>query len=96
MFSKTVLASVAAALTLTMAPAAFADTATQAPAPAFESFELAQTVGMDRRQDRRSDRRDDRGDRRYDRQDCRQDNGLVGQDKRNCKQGERQERNMNG
>jgi hypothetical protein len=32
---------------------------------------------------------DNRGDRRDDRQDCRQDEGLVGGDKRDCKQEER-------
>jgi hypothetical protein len=43
------------------------------------SFILAQTNGMERRQNRRDTR-----------QDCRQDNGLVGPDKRNCKQQGRQ------
>jgi hypothetical protein len=41
----------------------------------------AQTAGMNRRQDRRGDR-----------QDCRQQEGLVGADKRNCKQQGRQTR----
>jgi hypothetical protein len=45
------------------------------------SFILAQTSGMNRRSDRRGDR-----------QDCRQQNGLVGQDKRACKQESRQSR----
>ena len=36
---------------------------------------LAQTNGMDRRQDRRDTR-----------QDCRSEGGLMGADKRNCKQ----------
>ena len=45
------------------------------------SFTLAQTNGMDRRQDRRGDR-----------QDCRQQGGVVGADKRNCKQEGRQTR----
>ena len=36
---------------------------------------VAQTAGMNRRQDRRDAR-----------QDCRQQEGLVGADKRNCKQ----------
>jgi hypothetical protein len=35
-----------------------------------------------RRKDRRDDRKGDRGDRR----DCRQDEGVVGKDKRECKQ----------
>lgn len=39
------------------------------------SFTLAQTNGMERRQDRRDTR-----------QDCRSEGGLVGADKRNCKQ----------
>jgi hypothetical protein len=43
------------------------------------SFIVAQTDGMDRRQDRRDTR-----------QDCRQENGVVGADKRNCKQQGRQ------
>jgi hypothetical protein len=43
------------------------------------SFTIAQTNGMERRQDRRDTR-----------QDCRQQNGLVGADKRNCKQQGRQ------
>jgi hypothetical protein len=42
---------------------------------------VAQTAGMNRRQDRRGDR-----------QDCRQQEGLVGADKRNCKQQGRQTR----
>ncbi len=41
---------------------------------------LAQTQGMERRQDRRDNR-----------QDCRQEEGLVGKDKRDCKQEGRQE-----
>ena len=45
------------------------------------SFTIAQTNGMDRRQDRRGDR-----------QDCRQQEGVVGADKRNCKQEGRQQR----
>jgi hypothetical protein len=60
-----------------------ADTVNQMDqASADGSFILAQTNGMERRQDRRSDR-----------QDCRQDNGLVGKDKRDCKQDARQNRN---
>ena len=43
------------------------------------SFVLAQTNGMERRQDRRDTR-----------QDCRHQNGLVGADKRDCKQQGRQ------
>ena len=45
------------------------------------SFTVAQTSGMKRRQDRRDTR-----------QDCRQGEGLVGADKRNCKQQRRQQR----
>jgi hypothetical protein len=45
------------------------------------SAAVAQTAGMNRRQDRRGDR-----------QDCRQQEGLVGADKRNCKQQGRQTR----
>jgi hypothetical protein len=42
-------------------------------------FILAQTQGMNRRADRRDTR-----------QDCRQEEGAIGADKRNCKQGRRQ------
>ena len=59
---------------------------------------VAQTQGMDNRQDRRDDRQDNRDDRqddrqdnRDDRQDCRQEEGVAGQDKRECKQEERQD-----
>ena len=44
-----------------------------------DSFILAQTNGMERR-----------GERRDTRQNCRQANGVVGADKRNCKQQGRQ------
>lgn len=60
--------------------------------PDAELLILAETEGMDRRQDRREDRRDDRQDRRDTRQDCRGDEGVVGKDKRDCKQEGRQER----
>jgi len=43
------------------------------------SFTIAQTNGMERR-----------GDRRDTRQECRQQNGIVGADKRHCKQQGRQ------
>ena len=43
------------------------------------SFTIAQTSGMERR-----------GNRRDTRQDCRQAEGVVGADKRNCKQQGRQ------
>ena len=45
------------------------------------SFIIAQTNGMERR-----------GERRDTRQNCRQANGVVGADKRNCKQQGRQQR----
>ena len=45
-------------------------------------FTLVQTQGMNRR-----------GDRRDTKQDCRQQEGLVGSDKRGCKQEGRQQRN---
>ena len=45
------------------------------------SIVFAQTPGMERRQDRR-----------VARQDCRQANGVVGVDKRRCKQDARQQR----
>lgn len=53
---------------------------------------IAATEGMERRQDRRDDRGDDRGDRGDTRQDCRDNEGVVGKDKRDCKQEDRQER----
>ena len=40
---------------------------------------------------RRKERRDDRGDDRDDKQDCRQEEGVVGKDKRECKQDDRGE-----
>ncbi len=43
-----------------------------------ETYEVAGTVGMDRRQDRRDTR-----------QDCRQSEGIAGADKRDCKQDSR-------
>ena len=49
------------------------------------SFTIAQTNGMLRRQDRRDTR-----------QDCRQQEGLVGADKRGCKQQRRQTRTGGG
>lgn len=64
--------------------------------PDAETLILAETEGMDRRQDRREDRQDDRGDRRDTRQDCRGDEGVVGKDKRDCKQEGRQERREDG
>ena len=44
------------------------------------SFIIAQTQGMERR-----------GERRDTRQDCRQQGGLIGKDKRDCKQEGRSE-----
>ena len=95
MFTSFVKPNVIAATALTVASAAFAGN-TAPVASQGESFELAQTIGMDRRQNRRGDRQDDRQDRRYDRQDCRSSEGLVGKDKRDCKQMGRQGRNLNG
>ena len=40
---------------------------------------------------RRKERREDRGDDRDDKQDCRQEEGVVGKDKRECKQDNRGE-----
>ncbi|WP_299356025.1 hypothetical protein [uncultured Shimia sp.] len=95
MFTNFTKTTALVATALTMGAASFADAGNGPAAPQFESYEVAQTVGMDRRQDRREDRRYDRKDRRDDRQTCRQGHG-IGADKRNCKQAERQERNMNG
>ncbi len=79
MFTKFASAAVVVALT---APLAFAYPVTSAPGPTepvmTESYEVAGTIGMDRRQDRRGDR-----------QDCRQSEGIVGADKRDCKQDNR-------
>lgn len=60
---------------------------------------LAETRRMERRDDRRDDRgdrRDDRGERRDTRQDCRQEEGVVGGDKRDCKQEGPEESGSNG
>ncbi len=78
----TKLASAALVVALT-APLAFAypvGDVTSAPVEAgvSETFELASTVGMDRRDDRRDTR-----------QDCRQTEGAAGADKRDCKQDSR-------
>ena len=43
------------------------------------------------RKDRRDDRRDDRHENRDGKQDCRHEEGLVGKDKRECKQEKRGE-----
>ena len=59
----------------TLAPGAVADAMTSQESVVSSGMLLAATEGMDRRQDRRDDR-----------QDCRQDEGLVGGDKRDCKQ----------
>ena len=79
MFTKFASAAVFVALT---APLAFAYPVASAPSPTepvmTESFEVAGTIGMDRRQDRRGDR-----------QDCRQTEGVAGADKRDCKQDNR-------
>ena len=68
---------------------------TQAPAQAGDT-DLFQRWSADTQylqlayDDDRHDRRDERGrsDERDDRQDCRQEEGVVGQDKRECKQEE--------
>jgi len=77
----TKIASAAVVLALS-APLAFAYPAASTTGPAdavvSESYQVADTVGMDRRQDRRDDR-----------QDCRQTEGAAGADKRNCKQNSR-------
>lgn len=48
---------------------------------------LADTRGMERRDDRRDDRQGDRDDR----QDCREEEGILGKDKRDCKQDARRD-----
>lgn len=81
MFTKTLATATALVCSASLAFAALpTSTATTAPAtPAVvDSYDTAQTNGMDRRQDRRDTR-----------QDCRGDNGLVGKDKRDCKQSSR-------
>ncbi|SMP18805.1 hypothetical protein [Shimia sagamensis] len=79
MFTKFASAAVVVALT---APLAFAYPVTSAPGPTepvmTQSYEVADTVGMDNRDDRRGDR-----------QDCRQVEGVAGSDKRDCKQDSR-------
>lgn len=67
----------------------------------FEGMMLADTIGMDHRQERRQDNRQERredydvvdnmDDRHEGRQDCRQEEGIVGHDKRDCKQEARQD-----
>lgn len=52
---------------------------------------LASSDTPNNRQERRDDRRDDRSDRQDTRQDCRNEEGLMGGDKRDCKQEERRD-----
>ncbi len=77
MFNKIASAALVVALSSSLAYAAPTATGSSAPAEPVvsESYEVAGTVGMDRR-----------GDRRDTRQDCRQSEGLAGADKRDCKQ----------
>ena len=50
------------------------------------SFQLPVLADRDNREDRREER--GRSDERQDRRECRDDEGLVGKDKRDCKQEE--------
>ncbi|WP_127115905.1 hypothetical protein [Shimia sediminis] len=80
MMTKTLAVATAFVCSASLAMAALPSQAptTSATTATVESYDVAGTNGMDRRQDRRDTR-----------QDCRQDNGAVGKDKRNCKQGAR-------
>jgi len=91
MFTKTLFAAMALAITTSAAHASLlAAPMTDAPQTvAAETYDVADTRGMDNRQDRRSDRQTDRDGRQDNRQDCRQSEG-VGHDKRDCKQDGRQ------
>lgn len=78
-FRSSASALLAVAMLATFPMAAQADsTSTNETVAASESFETADTRGMDNRQDRRGDR-----------QDCRAAEGAVGGDKRDCKQDSR-------
>lgn len=81
MFAKTFTAATAFLLgtSLAFAAAPVTETPSAQSTPKVESYEMAGTKGMDRR-----------GGRRDTRQDCRQSEGLVGKDKRDCKQDGRQ------
>ena len=88
-----------------MLPGAFVVAALGVGAMASDMFvsagggvELAQTQTkqnrdnrQDARQGTRDDRQDNRGDRRDMRDDCRDAEGVVGADKRDCKQDTRQD-----
>lgn len=55
---------------------------------------LLATDSPDNRQERREDRRDDRGERDDNRQACRDQEGAMGKDKRDCKQEERRDNDV--
>lgn len=55
---------------------------------------LASSDTPNNRQERREDRRDDRGDNQDGRQDCREEEGVMGKDKRDCKQDERRDNDV--
>jgi len=65
-----------------MSCAVFASDVVDDGATAFDNMDL---IVAD---NRRKDRRDDRDENRDDKQDCRQEEGRVGHDKRECKQGD--------
>lgn len=62
----------------------------QVPVSAFAAEIIGSDTWVVASADDRQDRRQERGrsDERRDRRDCRRDEGLVGQDKRECKQEE--------
>ncbi|MEL7449855.1 MAG: hypothetical protein AAFN78_11640 [Pseudomonadota bacterium] len=59
------------------------------PEGASVAAEFDVLVADNPRKDRRDGRQDRRPDRRDDRQDCRDSEGLAGNDKRDCKQDQR-------
>ncbi|WP_282153367.1 hypothetical protein [Ruegeria atlantica] len=91
MFTKALSAAAVFVLTATLASASVAPTSADPTPLAFatETYEVADTAGMNNRQDRRDDRQDTRDGRQDMRQDCRQSEGL-GLDKVDCKVDKRQ------
>ncbi len=66
----------------------FLSCAAFASADVDDGLSVANSVDMIVADNRRKDRRDDRQEDRDEKQDCRQEEGRVGHDKRECKQGD--------
>lgn len=87
MYSKTVLAIAMACMCVASNPLQASVTNTL-DLPSTGDLSPAMLMAATRSKDRRDNRQEDRGrqDNREDRRDCRDDEGVVGKDKRDCKQ----------